>query len=108
MKRKDDQKNHTINLDKDDMGFLIDAITEVAKTNLEGLSTQQMQVANRIIEHVNRIMEAINEVKTTVEAETYDIDPCDTLATPLLLLPLNLELKEQALESGSPEYDDVI
>ena len=68
---------HTINLDKEDMGLLADTIVEVVKNNLEGLTTQHMQVANKIGEHVNKLTEAINEVKTTLEAKTYGIDHGD-------------------------------
>ena len=74
-------------LDKEDIGFLADAVIEVEKTILEGLSTQQMQVAKKFIEHVNKLTEVINKVKNTVESETYDIDPSDTLAVPLCFLP---------------------
>ena len=51
-----------------------------------------MQVANNLTEHVKKLTEAINEVKNTVEADTYGIDPGDTLVPPLLFLPLKLDL----------------
>ena len=65
-------------------------------------------MASKIFEHLNKLTEAINEVKTTVEDETYGMDPGDTLVVPLLLPPLKMELKVEALESGMEEYDDVI
>ena len=69
-------------LDKEDIGLLADVVAEVEKTSLKGLSTQQMQVANKLTEHVNKITEAINEVKTTVEAKTHGVDLGDTLVAP--------------------------
>ena len=62
----------------------------------------------KVVEHLNKITEATNEVKTTIETETYGMDPRDTLAMPMLLLPLKMELKVWALDSGTEEYDDVI
>ena len=92
---KFDKKTHTINLDKEDMGFLAESIEEVVKKILKGLSTQQMQVANKIIEHVNKLTYSLNEVKTIVEAMTYGIDLRDTLAVPLLFPPPKLELQDK-------------
>ena len=85
-KKKYDKTTHIVSLDKEDIGLLVDVVAKVTETSLEGLSTQQMQVANKIAEHVNKITDAINEVKTIVEAETYGVDLGDTLAVPLLLL----------------------
>ena len=67
-----------------------------------------MQVSNKFAEHVNMLIGAINEVKPNAEAETYDIDPGDTLVAPLLFPPLKLGLKAEALNSSTKEYDDVI
>ena len=65
-------------------------------------------MVSKVVEHLNKLTEAINEVKTTIEDETYGVDPGDTLAAPMLFLPLNMELKVQALESGTEEYDGVM
>ena len=65
-------------------------------------------MASKCIEHLNKLTKAINEVKTTVDVETYGVDLRDTLAAPLLLPPLKLELQVKELESGMPKYDDVI
>ena len=54
------------------------------------------------------LTEAMNEVKSTVEAETYDIDPDDILVSQLMFPPLKIELKVQELESRMLKYDDVI
>ena len=56
---------------------------------------------------VNKLTEAINEVRSTIEAKTYVVDPHDTLETPLLLLSLKIEFKAQAVETGTQEFDDV-
>ena len=67
-----------------------------------------MQVASQITEHINKLTEAIIETKTTIEDETYGMDPEDTLVAPLMLSPLKMEFPVQALQSGTEEYDVVL
>ena len=53
-------------------------------------------------------MEAINEVKSTIKAETYGVDPNDTLVTPLLLSPVKIDVKETTMDMGTLEFDHVL
>ena len=53
-------------------------------------------------------MEAINELKSTVEAENYGVDPSIPLVTPELVLPIKVELHRWVMEIGIIEYDDVV
>ena len=41
---------------------------------------------------VTRMEEVVIEVHNTVQAETYDVDPSDTLVTLVLLPPLRIEI----------------
>ena len=53
-------------------------------------------------------MEAINEVKSTIKAETYGMDPNEALLTPLILPSTNIEVQSWVTETGTQEYDDVV
>ena len=53
------------------------------------------------------IIDAINEVQHIVEDETCNVDPNDTLVTPLLFPSVKIEVQLWAMEIGVPEYDDV-
>ena len=53
-------------------------------------------------------MEAINELKSTVEAENYGVDPSISLLTPQLVPSIKVEINRWVMETGMPEYDDVV
>ena len=97
-----------ISLAKDDIRLLSDAITKIAWSNLKGIGKRKLRLTNQLEEHVNTLTEAINEVWHTVEADTYYLDPNDTLVTPLLLLRVKIEVHSWALEIGTQEYDYVV
>ena len=97
-----------ISLAKDDIRFLSDAVTKVAWSNLKGIGKRQLQLTNQLEEHVNTLTEAINEVQNTIEAKTYNVDPNDTLVTPLLLMRVKIDVHSWALEIGTQEYDYVV
>ena len=62
----------------------------------------------KVEEHINTLTDAINEVRNTVEAENYNVDPTDALVTPLLLPRVKIEVQLGAMEIGTQEYDYVI
>ena len=64
-------------------------------------------MTNKITEHINQITEAINKVKTTIEAETYSVDPSIPLVTPELVPPIKVEIQRCAMEMGTGDFDDV-
>ena len=74
-KRKADKSANTVSLAQDDISLLCDAIAEVAKSSLKGVSKKQLQLTSELAEHVNQLIEAINKVKATFKAETYGVDP---------------------------------
>ena len=74
------------------MSLLSDAIAKVAKSSLKGIGKKQLWLTEKQAEHINMLIEAINEVRHTVEAETYDMDPSDQLVTPLMFLLVKIEI----------------
>ena len=54
-KWKVDKTTNTVSLHKEDIGLLVDIVAEVEKTILEGLSTQQMQVANKLTKQIGKL-----------------------------------------------------
>ena len=48
---------------------------------------------------VNRLVQAITEVRDTMQAETYGVHPADTLAMPVLLPPLRIEMPAHAFST---------
>ena len=48
---------------------------------------------------MNKLIESINEVKSTIEAETYGVDPNVPLATPELVPPIKVNILRRALET---------
>ena len=74
-KRKADKSANTVSLAQDDISLLCDAIADVAKSSLKGVSKKQLQLTSELAEHVNQLIEAINKVKATFKAETYGVDP---------------------------------
>ena len=65
-------------------------------------------MTNKIVDHINTLTEAINEVKITIEADTYLVDPTNVLETPLLLLLVNIEIQEQVMETRMPKFDNIV
>ena len=60
---------------KDDVEELIATVAKVVQDNLASLNTQQANIAKKVGDHLNKLIDAINEVKATVEAKTYGVDP---------------------------------
>ena len=50
---------------------------------------------------MNKLIDAINEVKATVEAETYDVDPNVQVVPPQLVPPVKVTIQTSALEIGT-------
>ena len=99
--------SNTINLADEDIGLLADRVTEVEKSSFKGISKQQMCLTNKLTNHVNKLTEAINEVKITIEAEAYGVDPNSTLEELLLFSPLKIGFNVQALETCQQAFGDV-
>ena len=83
------------------MNLLSEVITKVAQSSLKGIGKKQMRLTNKLVEHINTLTEAINEVQNTVEADTYGVDPSDTLVTPLQLSSVKIKVQSQAMETGT-------
>ena len=60
---------------------------------------------NSITTKVNRLAETVIEVHDTMQDETYGVDPADTLAMPVLLPHLRIEIpvQEFSIEEAKKE-----
>ena len=70
--------------------MLADAVAEVAKKILEVLNTQREKVVGQFVEHLNNLTNSINEVKSTIKAKAYDMDPNVPLVTPELVMLIKI------------------
>ena len=64
----------------------------------------------QVAEHLNKLIEAINDIKATVKAETYDVDPSISLVTPELVPPIKLQIHGHAMETraATGAFDDIV
>ena len=96
-------------LTEDDLQKHVDVVAKVAQDNLTSLRTQQLNIATQVEGHLNKLIEAIQDVKITMEAETYGVDPSVLLVTPLLVSSIKVVIQRHALEEDvdiSIGYDD--
>ena len=61
------------------------AVKKVAQDNLRNMMAQQVSIANQVQDHLNKLTAVFNDVKDTVEAKTYGIDPSVPLVAPTLV-----------------------
>ena len=54
---------------------------------------QKVNIASQVKGHLNKLIEAIQDVKATVEAETYGVDPNVPLVTPTLVPPITVVIQ---------------
>ena len=81
-KREENKNSSTTTSNEDDVHELANVVAKVAQYSLATLDIQQVNIVDQVGNHLNKLMDAINEVKATVEAETYGVDPNVPLATP--------------------------
>ena len=89
---------NTDSLTEEDVHVIAEAIADV-RDNLTTLRAQQESVADQVSQHLNKVVEAINDVKVTVEAETYDVDPSVPLVTPKLVPLIKVKMQAQVMET---------
>ena len=97
-------------LTKDDVQELAGIVAEVAKKILEVLNTQQVKLSVQVFEHLNKFIDAINNVKTTIEVDTYGMDPSVSLVTLELVPPIKVQIHGGAMETRMRigAFDDVV
>ena len=95
---------------EDDVQELENVVAEVAKKSLKVLNMQQENVVGQVSEHLNKLIEAINDVKATIEAETYGMDPNVPLVTQELVSPIKVQIHRCTMETGMAMgvFDDVV
>ena len=59
---------------------------------------QQLNIPTQVEGNLNKLIESIQDVKATVEAQTYGVDPSIQLVTPTLMLPIKVVIYRQALK----------
>ena len=89
-KQKANITRNTNTLTEDDVQELVNAVAKVAQDNLASLRTQQLNIATKVEGHLNKLIEAIQDVKATMEAKTYGVDPSVPLVTPTLVPPIRV------------------
>ena len=57
-----------------------------------------------------KLIESINEVKSTIEADTYGVDPNVKVVTPQLVSPIKVTIQASALETeiSKSAFDNVV
>ena len=87
-KRKAVKDANMSTLIEDDVHDISTAIAKVTQDNLTSLKTHQVGIVDQVKIHLNKLIEAINEVKATMEADTYGVDPNINALTTTTLLSL--------------------
>ena len=90
---------NTNTLTKDYVQELDNAVAKVTQDNLASLRTQQINIATQVEGHLNKLIKAIQDVKATVEADTYGVDPSIPLVTLELVSPIKVMIQRKALEA---------
>ena len=88
--------NTTI-LTEDELQEFSNLVKKVAQDNLNDLRAQQVSIATQVQDHLNKFTVAINDIKDTVEAETYGVDPSMPLVTPTVFPPIKVLIQRQEL-----------
>ena len=109
-KRKDNKIDNIDTLTEEDICMLTKSIAAVSKDSLAALKTEQVSIADQFGNHLNKLVDAINEVKATIEAEIYGMDPNVPLVTPELVELIKVRIQGWALETGmdTTTFDDVV
>ena len=82
--------------------------TEVTKSIFKNLSKKQLRLNDKLADHINQLTDALNEVKRTIEAETYGVDPNIPLVTLELVLSIKVEIQACVMEKGISTYNNVV
>ena len=86
-------ENTTI-LTKDELQELANVVKKVLQVNLSDIRAQEVKIASQVQDHLNKLTVAINDIKDTVEAKTYGIDPSVPLVTPTLVPPIKVLIQK--------------
>ena len=89
-KQKADKMENTTILTEDELQELSNVVKKVAQDNLHDMMAQKASIANQVQDHLNKLKTVVSDVKDTMEAETYGIDPNIPLVTPTLVPPIKV------------------
>ena len=67
-------------------------------------------MAGQVSKHLNKLIDSINDVKTTIEAKTYGLDPSVLLVTQELVPLIKVHIHGGAMDigMGTGALDDVV
>ena len=72
------------------MTLLREAIAELVESTLANIMHRKTNWMISLTVQVTRLAKAVIEMRDTVQANTYGVDPLDTLVTSVLLPPLRI------------------
>ena len=98
---KSDRMVNTNTLTEDDPQELANIVAKFVQDNLANLRMQQLNIATQVQDHLIKLIEALQDVKGTVEAETYCVDPNVSLVTPALVSSIKVVIQRQELEADT-------
>ena len=81
-----------MNIEEEDLTLLREEVTEITDFTLGDITRKKTNWATSLSAQVTRLEEDVIEVRDTVQAKTYGVDPLDTLVTLVLLPPLRIEI----------------
>ena len=91
-KKQRDNRPQVMYIAEEDLNLLREVVVEVAESTLGNITCNQTNWATLLSAQVTRLEEVVTEVQDTVQAETYSVDPSDTLATPMMPLPFSIDM----------------
>ena len=105
-KQKDDKRKNTTTLIEDELQELANAVKKFSQDKVSDLRAQQVSIATQVQDHLNKLTTNINDIKDTMEAETYGVDPNVPLVTPALVSLIKVLIQKQALEATKEASTD--
>ena len=77
---------------EEDLNLLREVIAKLAESTLGTITSRKTNWTASITMKVNHLAETVVEVRDTMQVETYGVDSIDTLAMPVLLSSLRIEM----------------
>ena len=94
-----------MNIEEEDPTLLREVGTKVAESTLGSITRSQTNWMTSLSVQVTRVEEVVTKVHDTMQAETYGVDPSNTLAMLVLLPPLRIEIPVHAFSTDATKKD---
>ena len=104
-KKQKANRSQLLGIVDEDLTLLSESVAKVAEKYLGNLTSMQTKWIASITTKFNRLENTVAKVHDTIQDETYGVDPKGTLATPVMLLPLRIEMpmQEFSIEEADKE-----